>query len=214
MPSPRLSPGFSTNVFINCPFDEDYAPILQAILFATMVLGFTPRLATERSDSGESRLEKIRELIESSRYSIHDLSRCQARKKGEYFRLNMPFELGMDWGCRHYCGSKHHMKRFLILEEKPFRFQATISDLSGCDIKTHHADYARAMKEVRYWLRQQTGCDAPGPSRLVSDYITFSEWEYETKLRQGYSEDDIREYPTFERLEAMRTWIGSGKPSN
>lgn len=205
---------FDTNVFINCPFDEDYAPILQAILFVTVMLGFNPRLATERSDSGESRLEKIREMIEGSRFSIHDLSRCQARKKGEYFRLNMPFELGMDWGCRHYRGAEHRTKRFLILEEKPFRFQATISDLSGCDIQVHHADYEKAMKEVRYWLRQQTGCAAPGPSELVSDYITFSEWEYEDKLRQGYSEDDIREYPTFERLEAMRTWIGSGKPSN
>jgi len=61
---------FESNVFINCPFDKEYAPILQATLFAVVLLGFTPRLATERSDGGESRLEKIRQLIEESQYSI------------------------------------------------------------------------------------------------------------------------------------------------
>ena len=53
---------FETNVFINCPFDDDFAPLLQAILFCVITMGFEPRLATERSDSGETRLDKIREL--------------------------------------------------------------------------------------------------------------------------------------------------------
>lgn len=205
--------GFERNVFINCPFDEEYAPILQAIIFVIISLGYNPRLASERNDSGESRLEKIREIVEGSKFSIHDLSRCQARKKGEYFRLNMPFELGMDWGCRNYYGEGRDRKRFLILEEKPYRFQAAISDLSGCDIEVHGGEYARAMKCVRDWLRQQTGCEAPGPAGLVSAYATFSEWEYEQKLAQGYSEQDIREYPTFERIETMRAWVAAGRPS-
>ncbi len=204
---------FDRNIFINCPFDKDYEPILQAVLFVTVVLGFNPRVATERNDSGETRLEKIRELIEESKYSIHDLSRCQARKKGEYFRLNMPFELGIDWGCRKYYGNGRDKKKFLILEEKPYRFQAALSDISGCDIETHGAQYDKAMKKVRYWLRQQTRCDAPGPSQLVSEYATFNEWEYERKLELGYSEEDIREYPTFERLESMHKWVSAGKPT-
>jgi len=204
--------GFERNVFINCPFDEEYAPILQAIIFVVVVLGFNPRLASERNDSGESRLEKIREIIEDCRLSIHDLSRCQARRKGEYFRLNMPFELGMDWGCRNYYGDGRDQKRFLILEEKPYRFQAAISDLSGCDIEVHGGRYDRAMKRVRDWLRQQTGCKAPGPEGLRREYATFSEWEYEQKLAQGYSEQGIREYPTFERIETMRAWVAAGRP--
>lgn len=204
---------FDRSVFVNCPFDEDYAPLLQAILFAIVLLKFEPRLATERSDGGESRLEKIRELIEASKYSIHDLSRCQAREAGEYFRLNMPFELGIDWGCRRYYGQGREAKRFLILEEKRFRYQAALSDISGCDIESHGARYDVAMKKTRYWLRQQTGCDAPGPTRLLQKHVDFSEWEYETLLSEGYSEDDIREYPTFERLEQMKKWIALGEPS-
>lgn len=204
---------FETSVFINCPFDDEYAPILQAILFSVVRLGFEPRLATERSDAGETRLDKIRELIETSKYSIHDLSRCQAREKGEVFRLNMPFELGIDWGCRQYFGKGRDEKRFLILEEKRYRYQAALSDISGCDIESHGARFDIAMKKVRYWLRQQTGCAAPGPALLEQEYVDFSEWEFETKLAEGYSEDDIREYPTFERLEAMKRWITLGKPA-
>ena len=108
---------FERAVFINCPFDEAYEPLLQAVLFCVVYLGLSPRLATERSDSGESRLDKISELIESSKYSIHDLSRCQADEAGEHYRLNMPFELGLDYGCRKYFGDALDQKRILILEE-------------------------------------------------------------------------------------------------
>lgn len=202
---------FDRNVFINCPFDEEFAPILQSILFCVVLLGFEPRLASERNDSGESRLDKIKGLIESSKYSIHDLSRCQARQKGEMFRLNMPFELGIDWGCRQYFGNGREAKKFLILEEKPYRFQAALSDISGCDIETHAAQFDKAMTKVRNWLRQQTGVDAVGPQKMLGEYVSFQEWEYERKLALGYSEDDIKEYPTFERLESMKEWVRIGK---
>lgn len=109
---------FGKSVFINCPFDKDYEPILQAILFCVVYLGFEPRTATESNDSGSIRLNKICDIIENSKYSVHDLSRCQAKKKGEHFRLNMPFELGVDYGCRQYFGQGREGKRLLILEEK------------------------------------------------------------------------------------------------
>lgn len=99
---------------MNCPLDKEYEPILQAVLFCLVRLGLRPRIATERSDAGEARISKIIELIKSSRYSIHDLSRCQARKAGERYRLNMPFELGMDFGCRHYGGNPLSTKVILI----------------------------------------------------------------------------------------------------
>ena len=90
---------FDTNVFVNCPFDEQYASILQALLFCLLRFNLNPRIATERNDSGEARIDKILKLVQSSRYSIHDLSRCQAQTAGEHYRLNMPFELGIDFGC-------------------------------------------------------------------------------------------------------------------
>ena len=209
-----MPPNFNSSVFINCPFDEEFAPILRAIVFVVIYLGFAPRLATERSDAGENRLVKIMELIEGSRYSIHDLSRCQAQRKGEIFRLNMPFELGIDFGCRQYFGRGREEKRFLILEEKPYRFQAALSDISGCDIEIHGRDYFKAMTRVRAWLCQVAGCTAPGPTGLLGEYTTFQGWDYETRLQNGFSEADIKLLPTFDRMQSMRNWIAVGKPAS
>ena len=209
-------PAFEESVFINCPFDEAFEPILQSIIFCVVYLNFNPRLATERNDSGENRLEKIRGLIESSKFSIHDLSRCQAKRKGEYFRLNMPFELGIDFGCRQYFGNGRDQKKFLILEEKRYRFQAALSDISGCDILAYGDDKQlapqNAMKNVRNWLVSEAGAAHIGASKIWQSYADFQEWYYEKKLSEGASEDEIKEYPTSELLSAMREWVRLGKP--
>jgi len=203
---------FDRSVFINCPFDEDFEPILQAILFCIIYLGFYPRLARERSDSGESRLEKIKELIESSLYSIHDLSRCQAKKEGEIFRLNMPFELGLDYGCKQYFGRGREAKKILILEEKPYRYQAALSDISGCDIEYHEGNYQKVIRKIRNWLVSEAAASPLGAQHILQKYEDFQEWNYKTKLSSGFSEEDIRDYPTKELLDAMRFWVSNGEP--
>jgi hypothetical protein len=186
-----LAIAFEESVFINCPFDKDFEPILQAILFCVIYLGFEPRSATESNDSSAVRLDKIRGLIENSKYSVHDLSRCQAKKKGEHFRLNMPFELGMDYGCREFFGNGRETKRLLILEEKPYRYQAVLSDLSGCDIKAHAADFQKAVRHVRNWLVSEANINAEGASRILGAYADFQEWYYEKQLAAGFSDEDI-----------------------
>jgi len=65
-------------------------------------LGYSPRIALETNDSGKLRLNKITELIKESKLGIHDISRIKAKKKNEFFRLNMAFELGLDMGARNY----------------------------------------------------------------------------------------------------------------
>ena len=203
---------FERCVFVNCPFDEDYEPILQAILFCILYLDFHPRISTERSDSLESRIEKIRDLIKDSKYSIHDLSRCQATKEGEYFRLNMPFELGIDYGCRQYSGGKRGEKKSLVLEEKKYRYLAAISDLSGFDIQSHEGNHQKAVRKVRNWLVNESGEKAAGAARILNAYADFQEWHYKRQLEAGFSEEDIQDYPTNELLEAMRQWIAQGRP--
>lgn len=205
-------PQFDRCVFINCPFDEDYAPILQAILFCVIYLDLTPRLARERTDSAENRLDKIRGMIEESKYSIHDLSRCQASKKGEHYRLNMPFELGIDYGCRQYYGQGRDQKKILILEERPYRYQAALSDLAGCDIQTHGGSFEGAVRKVRNWLVNEAGAEPYGASRILGKYVDFQEWHYEQQLAAGFSDDDIQDYPTRELMDAMLAWKAAGEP--
>src|SRR5213592_3434741 len=108
---------FSRNVFVNCPFDSNYLPLLRPFLFTIVYVGFVPRIASERSDSGENRIDKICAMIRECRYSIHDLSRLRASEIGEFSRMNMPFELGVDFGCRVFGTSRVTTKKFLVLEK-------------------------------------------------------------------------------------------------
>ncbi len=208
---------FEQCVFINCPFDKDYEPILQAVLFCVIYLGFTPKIASQSNDSGENRLTRIQHLIEQSKYSIHDLSRCVAAKKGEYFRLNMPFELGVDYGCREYFGNGRNAKKFLILEEKNYQTKKALSDLAGCDMQAHDGKYENVIRKVRNWLVSEANLSntTDGATKIIGAYTAdFQEWHYEQMLSRGFSEDDIQDYPTSELLTAMNEWMELGKPIN
>jgi len=68
---------YDKNVFINCPFDRDYRPLLEAIVFTVFDCGFRPRCALETEDGGQVRMEKIFALIGDSKLAINDLSRVE-----------------------------------------------------------------------------------------------------------------------------------------
>lgn len=204
-------PAFDNCVFINCPLDEEYEGILQAMLFCIIYLGFHPRFAAERSDSAEDRLGKIIELIESAKYSVHDLSRSQAKTAGEHFRLNMPFELGIDYGCRRYSKGRAD-KKILILEERRYQLKAALSDLAGCDVEAHGGSFEKAVRKLRNWLVAEAGAQAVGATAILGKYADFQQWYYEKQLAAGFSDDDIKDYPTSELLQAMSEWIEAGQP--
>ena len=48
---------FGISVFINCPFDEEYKSLLRPMLFTLVYARLVPRLASEKSDSLEQRIE-------------------------------------------------------------------------------------------------------------------------------------------------------------
>jgi hypothetical protein len=205
-------PPFERSVFINCPFDPDFAPLLQAIAFCVTDLGFYPRLAPENADNAANRLDRILELVRGSKYGIHDLSRCKSTAPDEYARLNMPFELGIDHGCRKFGGGQLASKAILILEEARYDYQKSLSDIAGWDIHSHGGDYIEAVRSVRTWLVRQAGAAAAGASRILGNYAAFQEWYWERELGLGASEDDIKSYPTVQMVEAMREWVDAGRP--
>jgi hypothetical protein len=164
---------YERNVFINCPFDDDYAPLFEAIVFAINDAGFRPRCARERLDSSQVRLNKIVELISESRYSIHDLSRTTLDTANDLPRFNMPLELGIDLGCKAFhpeCANKS----LLIFDSEQYRFQKFVSDLSGQDIHQHGNSAKAAVTRVRDWLRTESGrTDLPGGAAIYSRYENF-----------------------------------------
>jgi hypothetical protein len=176
------------------------------MLFCVVYLGFKPRLSRERDDSAEVRPHKIQDLIQSSAYSIHDLSRCQAQEEGEYFRLNMPFELGLDYGCRQFLDGRQD-KKILIMEEKSHRYQAALSDFAGCDIHMHGNEFEIAVRKVRNWLVAEAGAQKVGASGILGNYEDFQGWYYQKQKAAGFSEADIKDYSTKELLEGMVDWM-------
>ena len=192
---------FTRNVFLNCPFDEEYRALLRPLIFTIVYLGFAPRIALETLDSGTPRIDKIIRLIRESKFAIHDLSRCQAKKPGEYYRLNMPLELGIDAGCRRFGRGRHKSKRCLILETKPFRYQAAISDLAGSDIVVHKDRPTDLVRGVRNWLHSQVKRALPSPTKVYDAYSEFMEYNYEDLKRRGFSKRDRDRLPIPELLD-------------
>jgi hypothetical protein len=198
---------FDRNVFINCPFDESFYPILRPILFTVIYLGLEPRIATERLNSGEARINKILELIRESKYAIHDLSKIKATHEDEYFRLNMPFELGLDIGCSQFKPGKWSKKCCLILVSEKFKYQAAISDLSNSDVAVHGNEPEDVVVEVRNWLNHTCGLKADGPSRIWGAFNEFMASNYDTLKGRGFSPSDIEKVPVAELLQYMKEWV-------
>jgi len=205
-------PPFDRSVFINCPFDEDFAPLLQAIAFCVTDLDFYPRLAPENADNAANRLDRIADLIRGSKFGIHDLSRCKSATAGEYARMNMPFELGMDHGARRFGNPPLSQKVVLILEHDRYDYQKSLSDTAGWDIHMHGGDHIKAVRHVRDWLVRMGGAQEVGATRILGNYATFQEWYWERELATGASEDDILAYPTVQMIESMRVWVNAGRP--
>jgi len=205
---PGPHPGFNKNVFINCPFDGRYDSLLKPILFTIVYFEFTPQIASQTGDSGEQRINKILRLILKSRYSIHDLSRIRSRRRGEFFRLNIPFELGIDYGCRRASTGYLQKKRFLVLGARPHDHKRALSDLGGIDGKSHGNNPKKAVIELRNWFVDTINLTkAPSGSALWEKFIEFRADFYDQKRQAGFSRHDLKRMPVREYINAIRHWL-------
>ena len=197
---------FDKNVFINCPFDEDYKGLLKVLLYIIIKIGLTPRIALERNNSAEVRLVKIKELLEESKYSIHDLSRAKSTTSDEYSRLNMPFELGLDFGCKEYNqDTKYKSKKFLILEQERYSVQKALSDMAGADCKCHKGDAEELVSEIRMWFAENGMKNLPSPSNLWDDYNIFYSKLYEDLTSKKFKPKEINNLPIKEFMDYIES---------
>lgn len=161
------------NVFLNCPFDDEYQPTFEAILFTVFRCGFTLRCAKEFNDTGKIRIDNIVKLIGESKYGIHDLCRVELDKTSKLPRFNMPLELGIFIGAIKF-GSKttHAKKEYLILDSENFRFRTFISDIGGQEIKSY-TSISTIISKIRDWLSNKTGQIIPSAKFINAEYTDF-----------------------------------------
>jgi len=210
---PEPHQDFDQNVFINCPFDSKYKSLLQPILFTILYFGLTPQIASQTVDSGEQRITKILSLILKSKYSIHDLSRIRSAKRGEFYRLNMPFELGIDYGCRCTAQGYLRHKKFLVLGEKPHDYKKALSDLAGIDAQSHMNNPEKVVLALRNWFVESVPPSNATDSATViwHKFSDFKEDFDERRKSEGFSKQDLAMMPVREYVSFIRTWISSNK---
>jgi hypothetical protein len=198
---------FGQSVFINCPFDDDYWPIFEALVFTVIAAGFRPRSALEELDSGTVRLSKIQRIIAGCRYGIHDLSRVEVGTGNSLPRFNMPFELGLDIAAKAFGLYPLTRKRFLILDSQPYRYQQFISDISGQDIQSHQGLPNTAVDVTRNWLRAVSSRTTMlGPVAIKRQYAGFVVWLPKYCERAGLDRDNLL---FVEYVDMAKQWVAT-----
>lgn len=187
---------FDKSVFINCPFDNSYInDLLKPMLYAIVKNGYIPRLSLEVFDSGQLRLEKITDIIRSCKYSIHDLSLVKSAKAKEYARMNMPFELGIDYGLRKSGIKPLETKQFLILEAVKYDYMRALSDINGFDIKVHGNNTEKLFEALYKWSSETLKINKQDPPlKLFYDYTDFIAVLFDEKALKLKSEKLARNY--------------------
>ncbi|MEP7268770.1 MAG: hypothetical protein ABI844_14170 [Saprospiraceae bacterium] len=197
---------FETNVFINCPFDNDYTSLLRPMAFTIVYLDYEPNISQTLSSSN-IRIDQIKKHIKVCKYSIHDLSRCKAQLHGELPRFNMPFELGLDIGANEYGSKKLKSKKILILESEKYHYQKVLSDISGQDIEDHKDDPLTLILKVRNWFSNIAKEKVlVGHKRIWFHYNEFLE-DLTKELSRTYTKVDIENMPIGDFIKYSKDWI-------
>lgn len=201
---------YEKNVFINCPFDDEYTDILHALTFSVLYAGFIPRSALEEINSGEERLSKIINLIRDCCLSLHDISRVETMDLGDLPRFNMPFECGIFFGALSLGGKKQKQKKALVLDSEEFRYQRTMSDIAGKDPVCHNNDPEEAIACVRRFLngKDNGGISLPGEAHFVKEYKKFKEELPALLSTTNLTEEEIRKRSYWkDYVLAAKVWV-------
>jgi hypothetical protein len=183
---------YDTNIFFNCPFDDTFKPIFDALIFSAFDCGFAPHCALETDDSGQVRFEKILFIIRHCRLGVHDISRTELDRAHDLPRFNMPFELGLFIGAARFGTASQARKICLILDRDRYRFQKFISDISGQDIAAHKDDPEAAIRALRKWLASLGLVERiPGGGSIIKRYREFQKILPQILARLDLEHDEV-----------------------
>lgn len=158
-------------VFINCPFDRGFGPLLDAITYTCVCCGFLPITAAYTGSSGRPRLDRIVSGISQCEYSIHDLSRCRGEGDHNLARFNMPLELGIAM-CLNFLPTHDH--EWMALVPNGLSHEHYISDLGGYDLDSYDDDddIDTLISSVTAWLQtRDAAVPVPLTPRQISDAL-------------------------------------------
>lgn len=171
-------PAYGDKVFINCPFDDRYKSLFDALVFVIYRCGFFPVCAVMEDNGIDQRIDKLIRMIGDCKFAVHDLSRIETNENN-LPRFNMPFELGLFWGAKKFGNTQQQSKNAVVFERSKFQYQQFISDINGIDTKAHNNNVSTIMEKTRDWLRIASGrTTIPGNAAIFRDWIRFRRSKY------------------------------------
>lgn len=164
------------------------------------------------------------EMIADADVSIHDLSLCKclceneeasgsSAKKEEYYRQNMPFELGLAWAITraHNASSIDTRKSILVLEGQPHELSKSMSDASNIDPKPYQGELSKLLKVVRDWFYNQNAKHILPNESIVRKLNSFNSFLYKEAVSQGLrtlkAKDQVNTMHINEWIDKARYWI-------
>lgn len=119
----------------------------------------------------------------------------------------MPFEFGVDFGCKRYGGSTHRTKSCLVLDQESHRYQAALSDISGSDIKRHKNNPEDLVREIRNWFVEARHKSAASGTAVWEAFNEFMADFYEKREAEGFNDKDLQIMPIPELISFMEEWV-------
>jgi hypothetical protein len=159
-PSASAENSLAHRLFLNVAYVRAHNDLILGYIAASTCYGLTPILLTEQPTSN-LRLIRLRELILSCDYSLHDLSYLKLERVNEWRvpRFNMPMELGMALALKP-------LETLWIFEAEPHRLWVSTSDVAGIDPRIHGGEAEGVFREFRKIFAYRDQVD-PKTFRLV-----------------------------------------------
>lgn len=175
-PAESSRQGTAPSVFVNCPYDPEYKPLMDAILLSAVACGFVPRTANDSGDVARHRMDRIVQTMTECAYSIHDLSRCTGGGDWNHARFNMPLELGMAMSMEH---------DWLVLFPAEHNYAVFVSDLAGYDLKPHDHSPPAVIRAIMSWLSTRRNKYTVTPDVVIGAFDRFEDLFTELKVQWG-----------------------------
>lgn len=176
-----------SQVFLNYPFDNEFANLANAMTFAVVAGGLLPVCARDLTTPDRPRLELLVDAIRNCHYSAHDFSRFTGEGPNNLARMNMPIEMGM--AVFHALATQRMDHRCAFFVPTPHAYQAFASDLAGLDPKCHNNDETRALFEMYDWLRGVAPHTLFNVVPTVNVATKYEEFKRQSALVEGSGED-------------------------
>lgn len=109
--------------------------------------------------------------------------------------MNIPFELGIDYGLRKSNIKPLDSKQFLILEAVKYDYMKAISDINAFDIKVHGNNTEKLFECLYSWLSETLKINKQDPPlKLFYDFVDFNAKLFDEKYDELGSEKLTKNY--------------------